>query len=104
MATLGPYLVSVGMIVLKGDRVLFVTKGGQYAGKWGRPSGFVEAGETVEEAAKRELLEETGIETELEGLLGVTNLIYRRRGVLCSEVHLLLLMSWKWGGTESGWR
>jgi 2-dehydropantoate 2-reductase len=38
---------------------------------WAIPGGFVDYGETVEEAAKRELLEETGIKVEEISLLGI---------------------------------
>ena len=40
-------------------------------GRWAFPSGFVDAGEVVEEAAIREVFEETGVTVALDRLIGV---------------------------------
>jgi 8-oxo-dGTP diphosphatase len=40
-------------------------------GGWAFPGGFIDAEETVSDAAVREVKEETNLDVELEGLLGV---------------------------------
>lgn len=40
-------------------------------GRWSFPSGYVDRGEDVEEAARREVVEETGLEVDIDGLVGV---------------------------------
>lgn len=41
------------------------------AGRWSMPGGFVDLGESVEAAARREVMEEMAIEIELTRLIGV---------------------------------
>jgi len=40
-------------------------------GKWSMPGGFVDLGESVEDAARREIREEMAIEIDITGLVGV---------------------------------
>ena len=40
-------------------------------GLWSMPGGYIDRGEVVEEGAAREVLEETGIQVEVQGLVGL---------------------------------
>jgi 8-oxo-dGTP diphosphatase len=54
------------------SRVLLIRRGHEpYAGSFALPGGFVEIGETVENACRREALEETGIKVDVLRLVGV---------------------------------
>ncbi|HXZ32150.1 MAG TPA: NUDIX hydrolase [Terriglobales bacterium] len=71
-------LVGVGAIIIEGDRVLLVKRGHPpLAGEWSIPGGVLEVGETLREAAVREVLEETTLEVEAISLLGVYDRVLR---------------------------
>jgi ADP-ribose pyrophosphatase YjhB (NUDIX family) len=58
-------LPAVSVAVVRGDTVLLVKRARQPSqGLYAFPGGKVEVGETLEEAAKRELLEETGLRAD----------------------------------------
>ena len=53
---------AVGAVVLRGERVLLVQRRDPpNAGQWAIPGGSVRLGETLQAAAEREVLEETGV-------------------------------------------
>jgi len=66
----------VGAVVLDGDRVLLVRRGGQPSrGRWSIPGGLVHLGERLEDAVVREVEEECGLQIRLLGLCGVIDRI-----------------------------
>jgi ADP-ribose pyrophosphatase YjhB (NUDIX family) len=72
-----PY-VGVGIVVFRGDEVLLVERAKPpIRHRWSIPGGAQEIGETVHDAALRELMEETNLEADLIGLIDVVDSITR---------------------------
>ncbi|MCJ2054633.1 NUDIX hydrolase [Methylobacterium sp. J-070] len=74
--------VGASIAVIRGDRVLLAARANEpMRGVWTLPGGLVEAGETLAEAALRELSEEigaaVGLPTEVVGVLSPTEIIVR---------------------------
>jgi 8-oxo-dGTP diphosphatase len=65
--------VTADCVVFDGrDRLLLIRRRNQpFAGQFALPGGFVDPGETTEDAARRELLEETGLQARDLRLVGV---------------------------------
>jgi 8-oxo-dGTP diphosphatase len=63
---------TVDAVIIKKSRILLVKRRFEpYKGFWVVPGGFVEEGETVEQAARREAFEETGLKVKLVKFVGV---------------------------------
>lgn len=59
-------VVGVGAVVVRQGRALIIKRGHEpRKGEWSLPGGTVELGERLEDALRRELLEETGLTVEI---------------------------------------
>ena len=67
--------VSIGILVRRNEKIL-LGKRKKYPAAWGIPGGKLEYGETIEECALRELVEETGIRAKNARIVTATNDIF----------------------------
>ncbi len=98
-------LVGVGVVVIKDGRVLLIRRGKPpRAGAWSLPGGRQRLGETVREAARRELREETGVEAAVTVLLDVVDSITRDDGGAIAYHYTLddFLAVWHGGEARAG--
>ncbi len=69
---------AASVVVLRDRHVLLVQRGkGALAGYWSFPGGHIEPGESAAAAAKREVLEETGVEVRIDDVVEVHDVILR---------------------------
>ena len=71
-------IVSAHAVVFRGDRVLLARRAHEPSrGRWSVPGGGIELGETIRDAAQREVREECGIEIETGGIIDVVDNVIR---------------------------
>jgi len=90
--------VAVSIVLEQDVRSLLITRRApnlrSHAGQWALPGGGRDAGESVEDAARRELLEETGVAVAPDDVLGILDDYVTRSGYLITPVVV-------WGGPVS---
>lgn len=71
-------ILGVGALIPRGDEILLVERGREpLKGYWSLPGGVVEAGEGLEEAIRREVLEETGLDVQPESVVEIFERVIR---------------------------
>jgi 8-oxo-dGTP diphosphatase len=84
-------LLTVDCVIVDAEgRILFIRRQNPpFKGKLALPGGFVDIGETVENAARREVMEETGVAVRKISLVGIYSEPRRDpRGHTCSVAYL----------------
>lgn len=85
-------------VIIEGGKLLMIhKKKGQGKGLWNIPGGKVEAGESMEEAAKRETMEETGL--SIHSLSHVGNLQFYLEGESLWSSSCMVFFAEKFSGT-----
>jgi ADP-ribose pyrophosphatase YjhB (NUDIX family) len=95
-------LVGIGIVVLKPPHEVLLIRRGRapMLGAWGLPGGGQELGETAEAAARRELLEETGLEVGELRLAGNVDSIDRDPEGRIRYHYTILDFAALWAGGE----
>lgn len=84
-------LLGIGALIFEGGRILMAQRGkAPLMGQWSLPGGLVETGESLENAVRREVLEETGLEVKPLGVLEIFERIMRNAEG-AAEYHYVLL-------------
>jgi ADP-ribose pyrophosphatase YjhB (NUDIX family) len=84
-------LVGVGALIFERGRILMAQRGKPpLMDQWSLPGGLVEVGESLENAVRREVREETGLEVKPLGVLEIFERIMRNAGG-AAEYHYVLL-------------
>lgn len=86
--------IGVGAVVFRGGEALVIRRGRPpFLGQWSIPGGKPHHGERLEDALRREVLEEAGVQIRIGGLIGVFEAI-PEAGADDGLTHMVLVDYW----------
>lgn len=96
-------LVTVDAVVEMGNKILLIRRKNEpFKGCWALPGGFMEYGESAEDAVKREIKEEANLKIKIRRLLGVYSAFGRDpRGHVISICYVAKAKGKERGGSDA---
>jgi len=90
-------LIGASAAVFRDGRVLLARRArAPLAGIWSLPGGLVEAGESLAQAAAREVFEETGVTAEIAALADTVEIIRRDEAGAVSTHYVIACFAARW--------
>jgi len=98
--SLSPIPAVIAVVIRDGHTLLVRRANPPDAGLWGFPGGKVEFGETVKDATRRELLEETAVHAEPQDVVTTLDVLVRDPDGQVRQHYILIAVQCRWVSGE----